>query len=217
MFVINQRVHISSYKSDIIQLQTDLIDAQKKSIERFDNKVTQFKNEISKTVQDTVESGLSKSYSAVVQSQTESSSVVTKDTLKSVAKQVVVEEGLSRNIMMFGLQEDEEEDLSQKVAVVFGHLGEKPRIEAIRMGKSSQTGTALPVKISLSSSVIIRHILSKSRKLRETEEFKVVFLAPDRTVEERERQKVLIVERKRKVAEDPNRRHYIRGNKVVTV
>ena len=121
----NQRVqYISSYyKSDIIQLQTDLIDAQKKSIERFDNKVTQFKNEISKTVQDTVESGLSKSYSAAVQSQTESSSVVTKETLKSVAKQVVVEEGLSRNIMMFGLQEDGEEDLGQKVAVVFGQLG----------------------------------------------------------------------------------------------
>ena len=80
----NQRVqYISSYyKSDIIQLQTDLIDAKKKSNERFENKVTQFKIEISKTVQDTVESGLSKSYSAVVQSQTESSSVVTKDTLK---------------------------------------------------------------------------------------------------------------------------------------
>ena len=59
MFVINQRVHnISSYKSDIIQLQTDLIDAHKKSIERFDNKGTQFKNKILKTVQDTVGSGL---------------------------------------------------------------------------------------------------------------------------------------------------------------
>ena len=55
MFLINQRVHISSYKSDIIQLQTDLIDAQKKSIDKFENKVTQFKNEISKTVQETVE------------------------------------------------------------------------------------------------------------------------------------------------------------------
>ena len=99
--------------------------------------------------------------------------------------------------MMFGLQEDEDEDLGQKVAVVFGHFGENPGIEIIRtLGKISQTETARSVKITLSSSVIVRQILSKSRKLRETDEFKTVFLAPDRTVENRERQKELIVERK---------------------
>ena len=32
MFVINQRVHISAYKFDIIQLQIDLIDAQKNQL-----------------------------------------------------------------------------------------------------------------------------------------------------------------------------------------
>lgn len=62
---------------------------------------------------------------------------MSKDTLKSVAKQVVVEEGLSRNIMVFGLQEGDEEgeDLNLKVGAVFGHLGEKRRLEAVRLGK----------------------------------------------------------------------------------
>ena len=117
----------------------------------------------------------------------------------------------SRNIMMYGLQENKEEDLGQKVVVVFRHLREKTRIEAIRLGKDSLTGTDRPVKIALSSSVIVRQIFSKSKKMRETEEFKAVLLAPYCTVKEKKRQKELIVERKRNVAEDPNRRHYIRG------
>ena len=91
---------------------------------------------------------------------------MSKDTLKSVAKQVVVEEGLSRNIMVFGLQEgdEESEDLNLKVGAVFGHLGEKPRLEAVRLGKKSQTGSegARPVKVTLSSSSFVHQILCKS-------------------------------------------------------
>ena len=77
-----------------------------------------------------------------------------------------MEEGLSRNIMVFGLQEgdEESEDLNLKVGAVFGHLGEKPRLEAVRLGKKSQTGSegARPVKVTLSSSSFVHQILCKS-------------------------------------------------------
>ena len=53
--VINQRVHLSHYQKDIVQLQSDLIKAQKKSIEKLGSEITMFKREISETVQGTVE------------------------------------------------------------------------------------------------------------------------------------------------------------------
>ena len=54
-FVINQRVHISSYQQDIIKLQSDVIDAQEKALQVADR--------ISQTVEDSVQSGIKKSYS----------------------------------------------------------------------------------------------------------------------------------------------------------
>ena len=37
--------------------------------------------------------------------------------------------------MVFGLCDDENEDLNQKIGEVFEHVGKKPRIEARRLGK----------------------------------------------------------------------------------
>lgn len=217
MFVINQRVHISAYQSDIIQLQSDLISAQKKSINMFQENVNKFRRELSEAVQDTVESSISKSYSEAVESQTGNSPVIGQESLKLVAKQVVVEEELSRNVMVFGLCDDENEDLNLKIGEVFEHLGEKPRVEARRLGKKTTTAAARPVKVTLSSSTIVQQILSKSKKLRLSEKHKTVFLSPDRTAEERLKQKEIVAELKRKVAQEPNKRHFIKGVQVVTI
>ena len=46
------------------------------------------------------------------------------------AKQLVVEEELSKNIMVFILPEEGNVDLGQKIAEVFQYLDEKPRIKA---------------------------------------------------------------------------------------
>lgn len=216
-FVINQRVHISHHQKDIVQLQGDLIEAQKKSIEKFQNEVTRFKKELSETVQDTVESSVKKSYSTAVQSQAVNTSVICQETLKSVAKQVVVEEEISRNVMVFGLAEDETEDLNQKIGEVFEQLEEKPRFEATRLGKNkSGTEAVRPVKVALTSATIVQQILSKCRKLRLSARHKAVFLSPDRTAEERVKQRELVVELKRRSAEEPLKRHLIKGGQVVS-
>ena len=215
--VINQRVHISGFQSDIIKLQGDLIDTQKKSMDKFQDSVIRIKKELSETVQDTVKSSVSKSYSEVVKSQESNSPVIGNDTLKSVAKQVVAEEELSRNIMVFGLQENENENLAQKIDEVFECLGEKPRVEASRLGKKRSETAARPVKVTLSSSTFVQLILSKSRMLRTSEKHKSVFLSPDRAAEERLKQKELVTELKEKIAQDSQKRHFIRGGKIITV
>ena len=82
---------------------------------------------------------------------------ISENTIKSVAKQIVVEEELSRNVIVFGLCEVESEDICAKVTEVFESLGEKSRVEASRLGKKSGSATG-PVKVTLSSSTIVQQI-----------------------------------------------------------
>ena len=233
--IINQRVKISQQQENVVKLQDDVITAQKQTIEKTSHAVNGMKHAVTQCVQESVKNSVSKSYDAVVK--TVGASVETsvkksysdvmqsgigssgsgtfdKDTLKSVAKQVIVEEELSRNVMVFGLPESEEEDLSVEVSEVFRHLEEKPRFEAARLGKSKPE-TARPVKVTLSSSTAAQLILSKSRKLKESEKYKTVFLSPDRTAEERVKHWELVAEMKRRNAEEPQKRHIIKAGEVI--
>ena len=54
--------------------------------------------------------------------------------LKNVIKDVVAERDRSRNLMLFGLKEEKCELLCDKVGHVLLELGEKPKIEATRIG-----------------------------------------------------------------------------------
>ena len=132
-YVINLKVHVSSYQEDIIKLQSNVIDAQNKALQ-----ITDRISGISKTVQNSVETVIKKSYSEAVGKQEVSScTAIPHETLKSVAKQIVVEEELSKNVMIFGLPESENEDICESVGKVFEELNEKPRMEASRVGKKT--------------------------------------------------------------------------------
>ena len=141
------------------------------------------------------------------------STVISPETLKSVAKQVVVEEELSRNIMVFGLPEEEHEDMCVNVGKVFEHLGEKPRVEASRLGKKIKSNVR-PVKVTLSNATTVQQILAKSRQLRQSEKYKSVFLSPDRTAEQRTEHRELVQQLKEKAKEEPHRHHYIKRGQI---
>ena len=123
-----------------------------------------------KTAQETVELSF-KSYSDVVKSVGVGSSnpIIS----QTVAKQVALEEELSRNITMCNLPEEEECD-DRTVSEVLECLGEKPSFEAIRLGKKKYSSVR-PVRVAMSSVRIVHTILRKSRKLRQTEKYKTVF------------------------------------------
>ena len=63
-------------------------------------------------------------------------------------KLVVEHEDRSRNIMVFGLPEEENEQLNERVLELFEVLGEKPRLDACRVGKKSieSSSTKRPIK-----------------------------------------------------------------------
>jgi hypothetical protein len=226
--VINQRVHLSSYQQDIIKLQSAVIDAQEKALRASDD-ISQAVEEsvqsgiklqgdyISQAVEESVKSGI-KSYSeATVSSSVQSSStgatVISPGTLKSIAKQLVVEEELSRNIMVFGLSEKDDEDICDSVGKVFEQLEEKPRLEARRLGIKRTNSTPRPVKVTLSSAATVQQILGKSRKLR-TSQYDSVYLTPDRTAEQRAEHRQLVEQLKKKGKDEPGRHHYIKAGQI---
>ena len=143
-------------------------------------------------------------------------SIISRDYLLTQMEilQVVIEEEMSRNIMVFGLHEEENEILSSKISEVFETLGEKPCIEASRVGRENKPVNRL-VKVKLSSSLIVNQILRKSRNLRTNERFKTVFLAPDRTFEQRVQHKELVQELKNKSVAEPGKKFFIREGKIL--
>ena len=164
-----------------------------------------------------------KTYSSAVEKgtvQSQSVTPLTSATLKSVVKEVVEEEDRSRNTMVFGLVEETDELLGAKVSDVFQTVGEKPRpVEVCRVGTkdADKPKRARPVKVTLSSSVTVNQILSKSRNLRNSEKYKTVFLSADRSFDQRSKHRLLVSELKTKTADEPERKHFIRNDKVCSV
>ena len=74
--------------------------------------------------------------------------------------------------------EAESEQLEETVGELFQHLGEKPRFEAVWLGKKKDS-VVRPVRVVFTSSQNAQNILVKSRNLRHANKFKRVFLSPD--------------------------------------
>ena len=115
--------------------------------------------------------------------------------------------------MVFGLPESENEILTEKIGELFKELDEKPKLEAARLGKSGSTRSR-PVKVSLSSSVNVQQIMRKARNLRLSEEYKTVFLTPDRSAEERVIQKQLVLDLKKRKSDEPDKIHYLKDGEI---
>ena len=93
------------------------------------------------------------------------------------------EEDRSRNVIIFGLNETDEEHLTERVDELFQQIELKPRYVAVRLGRKLAEKTR-PVRISLANSSILHQLLSKSKELRLSQQQKTVFIAPDRSSED---------------------------------
>ncbi|KAL5259237.1 hypothetical protein ACHWQZ_G003816 [Mnemiopsis leidyi] len=219
--IINQRVHVSQNQCRMIELQDQVISLQerllsaKEGLSKAKEVSEQFKSEIVNSFQKGVSSAVKKSFSDVVKSSgiNNSAATISTESIKSVAKQIVLEEELGKNIMIFGLCEEDNENICTKVSEVLESLGEKPRVMACRIGKKLPSEIR-PVKVSFSGSSIVQQILKKSSKLCGIEKFKRVFLAPDRTAEERAQHRELVLELKRRAEVEKDKKLFIREGKI---
>ena len=115
---------------------------------------------------------------------------------KAVTKASVAkpdEEDRSRNLIVFGLPEEADgATVDTSVTSLLEELDEKPPLTSCtRLGMPAE-GKLRPVKVTLKSRDSLLVLLKKACELRNSENFKRVFLEPDRTYEER-------VERKKSV------------------
>ena len=143
--------------------------------------------------------------------------IISSQTLQTVVKHVVQEEDRSRNVIVFGLAEENETELIDTVGEVFQSIGQKPKIvEACRIGnKSRSDDTATrPVKVRVSSSIVVDQLVANARSLRNTEKFKTVFVCPDRSAEQRKTQRDLVKEMKERASKETGKTFFIKAGQI---
>ena len=200
-------------KGDLITSQKRVIELQDQLLCSKEDQLQSMQTTVKTSVKDSVKAEL-QSYSEMVQKSP--TRTLEPEVVKSIVKTVVEEEDRSRSVMVFGLQEDGAEDLRKRVCDVFLEFGEQPRIEASRLGNLKSEGKARPVKVSFSSSNAVKEVLTKARTLKQSKKYSKVFICPDRSPAQRLKHRELVDELKKKSAEEPKQRHFIRRGRVVS-
>ena len=133
--------------------------------------------------------------------------------IKTVVQTVVQEEDRSKNSIIFGLPEQKNEELNKEFCGVLQTIGEKPRIEAWRIGRQRFEKKIRPVTVTAACSTVIIEIPARSRCWHLSEKFKAVFISPDRSPEQRAKQRELVKEIK---TEQPDKVHLIRNGTIIS-
>ena len=120
--------------------------------------------------------------------------------------------------MVFGLSEESgegEQQLSATVKDLFEEIGEKPRIDAMRIGKpSNESARMRPVKVTVSSSIVVQQILAKAKHLAQSPKYSKVFISPDRSPIQRVEHRLLVQALKDKRNSDSSKRYYLKNGKI---
>ncbi|MCP4460019.1 MAG: hypothetical protein GY816_18650, partial [Cytophagales bacterium] len=192
-----------SLMQDKIEDQKTIIDLQQKLIEKKDSYI--------QCVRETVETEV-QSYASVVEKTCEK--VLAPENFERAVKKVKQSEDRARNIVIYGLKEEKDENLTSKVSGVLECLQEKP-VFSIPQRIGVSDGNTRPVKLSFASSFLVSDVLRKSKLLRTNDDFKNVFIAADRTKEERAHRRKLVDELREKRNEHSDLKFVIRNGKVM--
>ena len=208
--------------TEVVDLQREVVTLQRDLLAEKDRQLTELRTSVVESVQTTVKEGF-KSYSDVLKESCKAPSSRLQTELKTVVKSVVEEEDRSRSFMLFGLKEETEEDVSGKVGDVLLQLNLKPKVDVSRIGSCVQSTSQdsanrkpRPVKVTVASSAIVKEVLSRAKYLKDCSGFRGVYISPDRSVEQRAEHRKLVTELKQRLVEQPGKRHFIRGNTVVS-
>ena len=187
-----QRGVAEEMSSKLVSSQETVISLQKEIIESKTVQLNEIQTTVETSVAATVQKGIKTYSEALGKSSTQSSTV-----LKKTVKEVVELEDRSRNVMIFGLPDSEAESVEQSVETLLAQLGEKPRVTDCRRIGRYQAEAVRPVQLTLSSASVAGQIRRKGKLLKDTVDFKTVYLSPDRTLAEREERKKLLANRKK--------------------
>ena len=115
---------IDLMKTEALIDKSKVIEAQEKLLECQDMQLKSVKLAVESTVQSSVQQEI-KSYSEAVMKKS-SETFVTEKSLKSVVRSAIEDEDRSKNLIIFGLTEQDGEKLDSKVINMLSDLNEKP-------------------------------------------------------------------------------------------
>ena len=139
-----------------------------------------------------------------------SSQQVMKNNIKSAIKSVVQENERQQEIMLFGVSEDIS-DLGETVKdiVLFVSAPAKPHVrDCCRIGVRVP-GKVRPVKVTFSSKDEAKLTVKGGKNLKTSEKYGKVFIAPNRTPEERLKRRKLVQLLREKKTKEPGKHHFI--------
>ena len=128
---VKMKEDVEELKSSLIRSQTSVIKLQSELLECKSKQLESVQTTVKSAVQDTVQAEM-KSYSQAVLKATPNT-IITEESLKKVVQKAVSEDDRSRNVVIFGLKETNEEKLSDKVDELFQQIEVKPHFEAIKL------------------------------------------------------------------------------------
>ena len=195
---------LESIKTEMITLQRSVLKLQQQLLESQSNHA-----ELSAVVDSAVENGI-RSYSEVLSDTVRKSVPVLSATkLKKAVKEAVSDDDRSRNVVVFGLKEQDLVHVENQITELFDTLDEKPSFHAVRIGLQSKDEKVRPVKISFRNAEIVHRILTKAKDLKKSAKFQKVYISPDRGPEERIKHRQLVTEMRLLAAENPDHRFFI--------
>ena len=210
------KAELSSVKSQLIENQQWVISLQEQIIDNKDKQLDAAQT----VVKSSVESNLKEQFKSYSEAAAENVMVCQADsladpaTLKKMVKSVVQEEDRSRNVVIFGLPEQKNENVEARVQEVFQEIGLKPTLQATRVGKIRKDNAKRPVQVSLSSHSVVHQVLCQVKKLRHSATFSKVYVRPDRSEEERAQDRLLVNELVKKREMEPDKLHFIRSGTI---
>ena len=220
--ISNLKTEKISDANKIIELQKQLIEKQEKAmaeIVEMQNTMTKKKEENLVELKSVVQTEM-KSYSSMLQKTCSNAFAPRK--LQAAVKRVTEQEDRSRNVMLFGIEENEcgetHDDLVSIVGDVLTHLDEKPAVtDCCRVGiASSEKRGVRPIRFTLRSTDMVRQILGKTTLLKNVSGYEEIYLSPDRSPKERVAHRNLVEQLRQKFRDEPNRMHFIRNNKIIS-
>jgi hypothetical protein len=223
------RDETGALKTQLIGSQQKVIDLQDELLTNKTDQLTAFQTTVKSSVEDSIKTGICSVQSAVqtelrsswrdVVANSSGKTSTTATDLKEAVKAAVAEEDKSKNLMIFGKCEEQNEDVAETVAEILQDMNEKPRVvECFRVGTSRiAIGNPRPIKVKLCSADAVSNILRSAKHLKNSGNNKNTFIAPDRTQEERAAHKKLVERMKEMVSDEPDKYHYIRRGAIRSV
>ena len=171
------------------------------------------------SVQETVKAEMC-SWAKIVEKSCKQTDKLSAKSVEQAVKNVTEEEERSRNYIVYGLEEAEPGrterlmDISTSLFEKTGHEQPYPdTLDAYRLGEK-QEGKTRPVKVTLRNAETVRYLLRRAYKLRENDQFKNVYLTPDRSKKDRTAHSKLVSEMRGLIEKDSTKYYFIRDGKI---